>query len=100
VAHTAVITLDVDGAFLAYGVQAAWTGLVGLQMLRPAPSRILKRLLMLQSQAFNTTQSKAVCGKRKLPSLLKAWEFAHVVSLIFAWTSNGNADILPQSQNP
>jgi len=32
--YTAVITLDVDGAFLAYGVQAAWTGLVGLQMLR------------------------------------------------------------------
>ena len=32
--YTAVIALDVDGAFLAYGVQAAWTGLVGLEMLR------------------------------------------------------------------
>lgn len=28
------ITLDVDGAFVAYSVHAAWTGLVGLQMLR------------------------------------------------------------------
>lgn len=32
--YTAVIKLDVDGAFLAYGVQAAWTGLVGIQLLR------------------------------------------------------------------
>lgn len=29
-----VITLNVDGAFVAYSVHAAWTGLVGLQMLR------------------------------------------------------------------
>lgn len=28
------ITLNVDGALVAYGVQAVWTGLVGLQMLR------------------------------------------------------------------
>lgn len=32
--HTSLITLNVDGAFLAYGVQAAWTGLVGLLMFR------------------------------------------------------------------
>lgn len=31
---TALITMNVDGALLAYGVQSAWTGLVGLQMLR------------------------------------------------------------------
>lgn len=31
---TGVITLDVAGAMIAYGVHAAWTGLVGLQMLR------------------------------------------------------------------
>jgi hypothetical protein len=28
------ITLDVDGALVAYGVHASWTGVVGLQMLR------------------------------------------------------------------
>lgn len=32
--YTEVIALNVDGAFLVYGVQAAWTGLVGLEMLR------------------------------------------------------------------
>jgi len=32
--YTGMIALNVDGAFLAYGAQAAWTGLVGLQMLR------------------------------------------------------------------
>jgi hypothetical protein len=31
--YTGMIRLNVDGAFMAYGVQAAWTGLVGLQML-------------------------------------------------------------------
>jgi hypothetical protein len=37
--YTRVITLDVDGALLAYGAQAAWVGLLGLQMIR----RRLKR---------------------------------------------------------
>lgn len=32
--YTGTITLDVDGAFVAYGVQAAWIGLIGLQMIR------------------------------------------------------------------
>ena len=32
--YTGLIRLDVHGALVAYGVQAAWTGLVGLQMLR------------------------------------------------------------------
>ena len=32
--YAEVIALDVEGAFLAYGMQAAWTGLVGLEMLR------------------------------------------------------------------
>ena len=32
--YTEILTLDVDGAFLKYGVQAAWIGLIGLQMIR------------------------------------------------------------------
>lgn len=32
--YTGTITLDVDGAFVAYGAQAVWTGLIGLQMTR------------------------------------------------------------------
>lgn len=32
--YTGVITLNVDGAFVAYGIQAAWIGLIGLQMVR------------------------------------------------------------------
>jgi hypothetical protein len=31
--YTGAITLNVSGAFIAYGVQAAWTGLLGLKMI-------------------------------------------------------------------
>lgn len=31
--YTGAISLDVSGAFMAYGIQAAWTGLLGLRMI-------------------------------------------------------------------